>query len=70
MSITEARPADDSGLKTANSTILRAGFRHPRSQAGSTSSERTEPPQITWRACSWDAIDDQRDGGFPPLVKP
>jgi|CXWL01.1.fsa_nt_gi hypothetical protein len=66
MSITEAGPAHDSGLKSAEPTILRAGFRHPRSQAGSMSSERTEPPQIKWRACSWDAIDDQRDEGSPP----
>jgi hypothetical protein len=25
-----------------------------------------EPPEIKWRACSWDAIDDQREGGDPP----
>lgn len=66
MSFAKALAAPDPELETAKPTVLRAGFRHPRSQAGPTSSERTEPPEIKWKACSWDAIDDERDGGAPP----
>jgi hypothetical protein len=66
MRITEAGPAHAPGLQTAKPTVLRAGFRHPRSQPGPNSTGRTEPPEIKWRACSWDAIDDQREGGDPP----
>ena len=41
-------------------TILRRGFAHPLAQRGSGSGYRgvSELPEITGRACSWDAIDE------------
>ena len=38
-------------------TILRQGFRHPRSVGGLPTNEhrRNGPPEIKERACTWDA---------------
>lgn len=62
MSITDAGTEVDVGLKRPAPTILRHGFRHPRSEPESARADcgRTIPPQIKWRACSWDVIDDER----------
>jgi len=53
----ESRPA----RQTDSSKILRHGFRHPRSESVSSSgaSVRTEPPEIKWKACTWDTIEDE-----------
>ena len=47
--------------RNAAPTILRHGFRHPRSEGVSSSDicAKTEPPEIKWKACSWDAIEDE-----------
>ena len=43
-------------------TILRHGFRHPRSS--SDTCVKAEAPEIKWKACSWDTIEDERKDGI------
>ena len=54
-------------VQNASLTILRRGFLHPRSQRRLDSHSRGhgELPEITGRACTWDAIDeDDTDRGL------
>jgi len=68
MSTVDIESTTDTGTPRTTPTILRHGFRHPRGARDSSSDNcaRTEPPEIKWKACSWDSIDDEREGGEAP----
>lgn len=68
MNSPDIQPETSARPQNSISKILRHGFPHPRTQRrlGSDQSGINELPEITGRACSWDAIDE--DGPTDPIV--